>query len=264
MTTGIVPTRFTKGYKYKFSILAAIVFPCLCRLALQVSGYENELIWYFAALLTGAAIGYLIDSLAENWQQSLSKVEKSIADWQNRYKNKGYVTHAMRPCLRKSIPLYSLLDSATGQIAEANPCACASYGCSLEQLQQVHISAITSLSKEGFDHEFSEAQSQGRQKLFQTHTMATGAERDVEVFYQSIQIESTTTIFLVVGPERNKKTLKVIISICAHCKQIRVETGEWSLIEEYIQHYTDVTFSHGLCPSCASQHYPAFYEMQNN
>lgn len=264
MTTAISSTRYHKGFKYKFSILAAIVFTCFCRLALQGSGCENELFRYFPALLIGAIIGYLMDSLVEKWRQSLfesrkinSRLAKKIQEQRIRDARYGTIFEKINSILL-------LIDSATGQIEEANPCACAFYGYSLEQLQRMHISELTGLSREKIDYEISQAQSEGRQKLFLAHKMATGEERDVEVFCQSITIEGAAAFFWVVSTDRNKKALQKIIPICAHCKQIRVETGEWSLIEEYIQRHAKVTFSHGLCPTCAHQHYPTLYELQRN
>ena len=264
MTTAIAPTGYNKVYKYKFSILAAIVFTCLCRLVLQGSGSENELSRYFPALLMGAMIGYLVDSLVDNWQQSLSESRKTNSRLakkiqQQRIREARYVT-----IFEKIDSILLLIDSATGQVEEANPCACAFYGYSLEQLQQMHISALTSHSRKEIAYKIGQAQSEGRHKLFLTHKMATGEEKDFEVFCQSLEIKGTAVLFWVVSTDRNKKNLQEIIPICAHCKQIRVETGEWSLIEEYLQRHVEVTFSHGLCPSCAHQHYPTLYELQKN
>lgn len=48
-----------------------------------------------------------------------------------------------------------------------------------------------------------------------------------------------------------------ILSICAACKKVRDEAGEWHPIEGYIHDRTGADFSHGLCPACATQLYPA-------
>lgn len=55
------------------------------------------------------------------------------------------------------------------------------------------------------------------------------------------------------------KQLSGLLPICASCKKIRDDEGYWNQIEEYIQKYTEVNFSHGLCPLCAETLYPEFF-----
>jgi len=62
---------------------------------------------------------------------------------------------------------------------------------------------------------------------------------------------------------QDQRMLRGIIPICAHCRQIRDRNGDWTGIEEYIQHHSGAKFSHGLCPDCAQQHYPMLYELEN-
>lgn len=50
-----------------------------------------------------------------------------------------------------------------------------------------------------------------------------------------------------------------IITICAGCKMIRDEVGEWQHVERYIQARTKARFSHGLCPKCATDLYPDLF-----
>lgn len=52
------------------------------------------------------------------------------------------------------------------------------------------------------------------------------------------------------------KTLRGIIPICSHCKQIRDDEGMWKRIEEYIHEHSEASFSHGICPACMRKHYP--------
>jgi PAS domain S-box-containing protein len=52
------------------------------------------------------------------------------------------------------------------------------------------------------------------------------------------------------------KTLRGMLPICAACRKIRNETGSWDQIEVYIQQYTEVKFTHGLCPDCLKHLYP--------
>lgn len=52
------------------------------------------------------------------------------------------------------------------------------------------------------------------------------------------------------------KTLRGILPICTHCKRIWNDSGFWEQVEVYVHQHTHAEFSHGLCPTCARQHYP--------
>ena len=45
-----------------------------------------------------------------------------------------------------------------------------------------------------------------------------------------------------------------IIPICAGCKRIRDERGEWNQVERFFKDRLDLKFSHGLCPDCATKY----------
>ena len=46
-----------------------------------------------------------------------------------------------------------------------------------------------------------------------------------------------------------------ILPICANCKKIRDEEGNWHVIEEYLLECSDTRCSHGLCLPCAQELY---------
>ncbi|MHB8836458.1 MAG: ANTAR domain-containing response regulator [Candidatus Methylomirabilia bacterium] len=52
------------------------------------------------------------------------------------------------------------------------------------------------------------------------------------------------------------KQLRGLLPICASCKKIRDDSGEWKPIEVYISARTDAGFSHGLCPACIPKYFP--------
>jgi Membrane-associated sensor domain len=56
------------------------------------------------------------------------------------------------------------------------------------------------------------------------------------------------------------KLLQGFLPICASCKQVRDDNGYWSQIEQYISDHSDVQFSHSLCPKCAQEQFPEYYE----
>jgi hypothetical protein len=54
--------------------------------------------------------------------------------------------------------------------------------------------------------------------------------------------------------------LQGILPICSSCKKIRDDHGYWHQVESYIRDHTNVDFSHSLCPDCAAQLYPEYFE----
>jgi glucose-6-phosphate-specific signal transduction histidine kinase len=54
------------------------------------------------------------------------------------------------------------------------------------------------------------------------------------------------------------KQLSGLLPICAWCKKIRDEQGNWQNIETYVADHSEANFSHGICPECANQRHPAF------
>jgi len=52
------------------------------------------------------------------------------------------------------------------------------------------------------------------------------------------------------------KALSGVLPICAGCKKIRNDEGDWEQVEVYIRDRTGASFSHGFCPECARELYP--------
>ena len=57
------------------------------------------------------------------------------------------------------------------------------------------------------------------------------------------------------------KVLRGFIPICANCKRVRTDTGDWQRLEEYIQDRSEAEFSHGICQVCTKAAYRnVFYD----
>ena len=52
------------------------------------------------------------------------------------------------------------------------------------------------------------------------------------------------------------KVLRGILPICARCKKIRDEQGQWHSVESYIKDHTEADFSHLISPECLDKHFP--------
>lgn len=55
------------------------------------------------------------------------------------------------------------------------------------------------------------------------------------------------------------KTLSGLLPICASCKNIRDDAGYWQQVEVYIRSRSEIEFSHGICPDCATKLYPEYF-----
>jgi hypothetical protein len=62
----------------------------------------------------------------------------------------------------------------------------------------------------------------------------------------------------LIGALEEIKTLRGILPICAHCKQIRSDKGVWVQLEKYIREHSEADFTHSICPACLLLHYPEF------
>ena len=53
------------------------------------------------------------------------------------------------------------------------------------------------------------------------------------------------------------KQLSGLLPICAWCKRIRDDDGNWESVETYISVHSDADFTHGICPDCAKKYHHA-------
>lgn len=63
--------------------------------------------------------------------------------------------------------------------------------------------------------------------------------------------------------QRKVKVLEGILPICASCKRIRNEKGDYEQIEKYITQHSEASFSHGVCSECAKELYPEYLKDEN-
>ena len=52
------------------------------------------------------------------------------------------------------------------------------------------------------------------------------------------------------------RTLSGLLPICASCKRIKDERGQWEVMEKYITNHSQASFTHSLCDECAHRLYP--------
>jgi len=52
------------------------------------------------------------------------------------------------------------------------------------------------------------------------------------------------------------KQLSGLLPICASCKKIKDDKGDWHQIESYIRDHSEAEFTHGICQECVNKLYP--------
>ncbi|GAU09106.1 PAS domain S-box protein [Desulfoplanes formicivorans] len=165
----------------------------------------------------------------------------------------------------------------TGEIMDANDQACRYYGYSWEEMTNMTILDINTLTPEEVKQEMHKAKQELRNHFLFRHQLANGDIRDVEVYSGPIMFKGEKLLYTIVYDitERNRKErereelieklekalteirqLQGIIPICASCKQIRDDKGAWKQLEAYISEHSEAEFSHGICPDCATRLYP--------
>jgi len=53
-------------------------------------------------------------------------------------------------------------------------------------------------------------------------------------------------------------SLRELIPICMHCKNVRNDQGFWDKVEAYVGKHMKVDFSHGICPDCMKKYYSEY------
>ncbi|MFH1035919.1 MAG: hypothetical protein V1806_15545 [Pseudomonadota bacterium] len=56
--------------------------------------------------------------------------------------------------------------------------------------------------------------------------------------------------------EKEVSLLSGLLPICANCKRIRDDQGDWHQVEAFISTHSEAQFSHGICPQCLRELYP--------
>jgi hypothetical protein len=60
----------------------------------------------------------------------------------------------------------------------------------------------------------------------------------------------------ILQQQRAIRVLQGMLPICAFCKKIRDEDGQWRQLESFITERSSARFSHTFCQDCAQKHYP--------
>ncbi len=106
----------------------------------------------------------------------------------------------------------------------------------------------------------------GGGKVFRVRTrvklLRDGKQRNVNLLVTAVPFNDKGRDLSLVMLEDINELIQIgsILPICAGCKKIRNEKGEWEDLEKYIREHVDVDFSHAFCPDCVKRLYPEIWE----
>ncbi|CAG1013553.1 hypothetical protein ANRL4_04968 [Anaerolineae bacterium] len=72
---------------------------------------------------------------------------------------------------------------------------------------------------------------------------------------RKIEAEQKKTISELGDALEKVKVLSGLLPICASCKRIRDDKGNWTNLERYISERTEAEFTHSICPECEERLY---------
>lgn len=85
-------------------------------------------------------------------------------------------------------------------------------------------------------------------KPYETSDLKVAVETALQKYRAERQQEQLLKRFQTVLA--SLKTLTGLLHICAYCKKIKDESGNWPEIETYVAQHSYASFSHGMCPDC--------------
>jgi PAS domain S-box-containing protein len=170
------------------------------------------------------------------------------------------------------------LTAPDGSILDANPAACRILDRTREEIIAAGRSGVLDTSNPRLAEMVTERERTGR-----THGELTARRKDDTIFpveissvvFRDPEGELRTCIIMRDISERRAaeverellirqlqealakvRTLTGMLPICAACRKIRDEHGDWHSLETYIRSHTEAEFSHGICPECRERLYP--------
>ncbi len=166
-------------------------------------------------------------------------------------------------------------------ILEANPKACEVYGFTRDEFIGMSLKSVTLDVARGEEGLRTLLQTGSCRDYHTVHMRKDGTpmnivansallERNGRKVVLSIDRDDTERIRAQAERERlieeltsalaKIKTLTGLLPICASCKNIRDEAGNWTAVERYVRDRSQANFTHSICPECAQRLYPDDYK----
>ncbi len=123
------------------------------------------------------------------------KFEEQLKESEERYKSMFQNNHSVM----------LLIDPTTTKIVDANPAALSFYGYDYEQITNMRISEINTLSASEVHAEMAKAKQEQRWHFFFKHRLKDKSERDVEVFSGPLKMHGRELLYSIVHDITDRK-----------------------------------------------------------
>jgi PAS domain S-box-containing protein len=123
------------------------------------------------------------------------EIEESLLKSDKKYRQIFYTNKAIK----------LIIDPHNGTIVEANEAACSYYGYSIKELMALNISDINVLPPEDILLEMQNAKTENRLYFNFSHRLASGEERDVEVYSGPLILGEKTLLYSIVHDVTDRK-----------------------------------------------------------
>ncbi len=138
-----------------------------------------------------------------------------LAEAESRYKS----------LFQNNYAVMLLMNPDTGRIVDANPAASNFYGWDHDQLTNMKISDINTLSQEELDHELNNALFEKRRQFQFRHRKASGDIADVETFSGPIKVGGQTLLYSIVHDVSEKNKSRRALAESENRFRLLVETA---------------------------------------
>lgn len=206
-------------------------------------------------------------------EYTYEELQKLVAELQDR---SDKAEELYRSLFNNSHSIMLIIHPECGNIIDANEAACEFYGYTKDEILNMRIMDINMLSEKQVLKEMQKAKL-GKCKVFNfRHRLSSGDLKDVEVFSGPIILHGEKVLYSIINDISERMTfeqereclitkleqtlaevkiLRGILPICATCKKIRDDKGNWNHMETYISTHSGVAFTHGICPECQEEFY---------
>jgi PAS domain S-box-containing protein len=160
--------------------------------------------------------------------------------------------------LVENSPGFIFTHDLSGRILSVNPAAADALGFSPNEVVGSHLFDFAAeLDQSDFESYLQVIREKRTVEGYLRLVAKNGEDRTW--YYRNFHYEEPGRAPYVIGhAEDISGILRGILPICASCKRIRNQRGDWEQVEAYIREHTEAEFSHGICPECRNRLYPGF------
>ena len=171
-----------------------------------------------------------------------------------------------------------LLTAPDGSVLDANPAACRILGRTREEIVTEGRSGVIDASDPRLVPMVAE-----RERTGKTHGELSARRKDGSLFpievssvvfhnpsgglrtciiirdiseRKAAENEREQLILQLKAAVEKVKTLSGLLPMCANCRKIRDQQGNWNSLEKYVREHSEADFTHGICPQCREALYP--------